>query len=136
MADSITGTDAPILMPSISGKAAPKSIAPVTDSACTMPTAAEADCSTAVNAAPARMPSRGLRIEVIIPVNQGWLPSPFTAPLIVCMPNIRMAKPIRMSPTCCRAVLLLRCSRMPATATAAVSVAVDRMLLRLPLPSR
>ena len=79
-------------MPSISGKAAPKSIAPVTDSACTMPTAAEADCSTAVNAAPARMPSRGSGFWATITSSiSRWDSAGFTSSSTQEMTQIQMA---------------------------------------------
>ena len=63
-ADSSTGTAAPMAMPITIGSATPKEIAPVTESACRMPIAAEALCSTLVNTRPTRMPSRGLENDV------------------------------------------------------------------------
>ena len=101
-----------------------------------MPTAADADCRTAVKRVPTRMPSSGFFMEVIIPVNQGCSPRPLTAPLMVCMPSIRTAKPSRISPMCFFCTLLqYLCRIIPAIAMAAVRVLVERILLRLPVPS-
>ena len=62
------------------------------------PTAAEADCRRAVRAAPTRMPITGWLIRVSRSRNQGWSLRELTAPDMVLMPNINMAKPIRMLP--------------------------------------
>ena len=134
MAESITGAAAPMHTPIRSGIDSASVMTPVTESACTIPTAAEADWRIAVNSAPTRMPSRGFFIELMRFRNQACLPRPLTAPLIVLMPTISTAKPIQMSPTWWVVGFLptMR-SRMPATATTPVSVAVDRMLLRPPL---
>ena len=70
-AESSTGKAAPIVMPNSSGSAAPSESAPVTDSACRIPTAALADCSSAVKAAPTRMPRMGFDMLVIVLVNHG-----------------------------------------------------------------
>ena len=124
-------------MPMSSGSADSKVMAPVTDSACTIPTAAEADCRMAVNTAPTRMPSRGLDRDCSVPVNQGILPRPDTAPLMVLMPNISTAKPIRMSPMWRRSFFLENTrSKTPAMATRPVRVAVENTLNMPDEPSK
>ena len=60
-----------MLMPMSSGSEDSSVSAPVTESACTMPTAADADCRSAVKSAPVRMPSSGSFIEVIALRNHG-----------------------------------------------------------------
>ena len=62
--ESITGAAAPTTIPSRSGRVLSNDIAPVTERACTIPTAAEADCRSAVKAAPISIPRKGLdRVE-------------------------------------------------------------------------
>ena len=53
---------------------------------------------TAVSSAPANTPNTGLLNIVRILVNSGTSASGFTASLMVSIPNIRMAKPSRISP--------------------------------------
>ena len=110
-------------------------MAPVAERACTIPTAADADWSTAVKIAPARMPITGLSIEVSMPRNPGSLPRDPTDLLMLLMPNISTANPIMMSPMW-RAQGFFTNMRMmiPETATAPVRVAVERMLPMPPLP--
>ena len=97
--ESSTGSEEPMAMPRIRGKAVSKLMAPVMERACRIPTAAEALCSTAVKAAPTRMPRIGLEKAVISWRKPGSLFRGATAPLISCMPNMSTAKPRRMSPT-------------------------------------
>ena len=133
-AESMTGTAAPTEIPSRRGKASSNCMAPVTERACTIPTAAEADCRRAVKRAPTRIPRIGFDRDVSTLVNQGCSFSPLTAPLMVLIPTIRTTKPIRISPTCLVEFFLLTVrSRMPMTATTPVRVAVDRSFAR-PLP--
>ena len=80
------------------GTAAPKETAPVAHSACRIPTEAEELWITAVSAAPLNIPRTGLENMVRIPVNSGTSASGFTAPLMVSIPVIRMAKPTRIVP--------------------------------------
>ena len=110
--------------------------APVIDRACKMPTAADALCSTAVKAAPTRMPRKGLEKVVSRRINSALCLRGETAPLMVCIPNISTAKPRRISPICQLICFLENMRRMmPMTATAAVRVEVDSRETQ-PLPSR
>ena len=59
MAESSTGTAAPMPMPMIMGKAVAKVMVPVTERACRIPTEAELDWSTAVMRMPMSTPGRG-----------------------------------------------------------------------------
>ena len=102
MPESSAVTQVPMFWPSIMGTAIPQLIAPVIDSACSMPTEAEEDCITAVSSVPARRPNRGLSNMSSILVKPGSLASGFTAPLICSMPNMSTAKPISMPPSSCR----------------------------------
>ena len=99
IADSSTGTAAPMAMPMMMGNATSKLTAPVMASACKMPTAAEALCKTLVNAMPTMMPSKGFEKSVRIRTKFSSSLSPETAPLMAFMPNIRTAKPMSMPPT-------------------------------------
>ena len=63
-----------------------------------MPTEAELDWMTAVSSAPAATPSSGLLNMRNICRNSGTAASPDTAPDIVSMPNISVAKPKKISP--------------------------------------
>ena len=102
------------------------------DRACRMPTAAEALCSTAVNAAPTRMPSSGWEKAVIISRKPGSLFSGATAPLMSCMPNISTAKPSRMSPTWWWSWRLENMrSNIPVTAITAARVEVEKSVAQL-----
>ena len=94
-----TGQAAPTPMPSTIGNALAKVRMPVTDSACSTPTAAEALWITAVNRMPTRMPMSGFENMVSMFVNASLLRSGSTAPLMVCIPNIRIANPSMMLPT-------------------------------------
>ena len=73
-------------------------MAPVTLSACTIPTAAEADWSRAVKRVPTRMPITGCDIFVSASVNQAMRPSPSTEEDMTLIPVINTANPMRMSP--------------------------------------
>ena len=62
MADSSTGMAAPMAMPMMMGSAIEKSMMPVDASACKMPTAADADCSTQVNSSTYKMVPRSATV--------------------------------------------------------------------------
>ena len=85
--------------PMMIGIAALNGTAPVRQSACRIPTDAEDDWITAVRSAPARTPSNGLENLSNRFVNSGTSASGFTAELIMSMPYIRMAKPMKIVPT-------------------------------------
>ena len=72
--------------------------APVTESACSIPTDADDDCITAVSTAPTIIPSTGFVNSVKRFVNCGTSVSGFTAPDICSIPNISTAKPRRIVP--------------------------------------
>ena len=59
-----------------------------------------------MSTAPASSPRRGLRNRRNRFWKAGTFPRPATAPDIVSMPNIRVAKPSRMVPVSCRLVFL------------------------------
>ena len=63
-----------------------------------MPTDAELDWMIAVSAAPARTPSSGLVNATNSCLNAGTSRSPETAPDMVSMPNMSVAKPSRIMP--------------------------------------
>ena len=114
-----------------------KSITPVDASACRIPTAADALCSTQVKNVPNRMPRSGLENEVRMRRNTGSSRSGDTAADMVDMPNIKTAKPMRISPTCCLVWFLENMrSRMPATEIMPVSVAVENRSTQPPPPPR
>ena len=136
-ADKSTGSAAPMAMPMMMGRAMEKSITPVEASACKMPTAAEALCSTQVKSVPNKMPSSGLENEVRMRRKTGSSRSGDTAADIVDMPNIRTAKPMRISPTCCFVWFLENMrSTMPTTEMTPVSVAVEKRSIHPPPPPR
>ena len=115
-------------MPMSRGRAVSKGIAPVTERAWTIPTAAEADCRIAVKTVPTRIPSSGLDIVVSMFRNQACSPSSETEPLIYFMPIIRTEKPIMISPMWwCSGFLENMRRKIPTTATMPVSVVVERM---------
>ena len=70
----------------------------MTASACKMPTEAELDWMTAVRIAPANTPSTGFLNTRNICWNAGTSRRPDTAPDMVSIPNIRVAKPSRIMP--------------------------------------
>ena len=108
------------------GSAMEKSMMPVDASACKMPTAADADCRTQVNSVPKRIPRNGLEKEVKIRIKVGSSRSGETAEDIVDIPNIKTAKPIKISPTCFFAGFFAVMRRtMPITEITPVSVAVE-----------
>ena len=80
------------------GMAAPYVTCPVADRACKIPTEAEELWMMAVRIAPAATPRTGLRNMSRMLRNSGTSCSPATALLMVCMPNIRTAKPRRIVP--------------------------------------
>ena len=127
IADSSTGTAAPMAIPIIIGNATSKLTAPVMASACKMPTAADALCKTLVKTSPTRIPRMGFEKSVIIPIKFSSDLSPETAPLIAFMPNIKTAKPISMPPTWRFDISEENIYRiMPMSATIEVRVSVDR----------
>ena len=95
-AERSTGMAAPTAMPMMTGKAISKSMAPVTDRACRIPTVAEALWSTAVKIRPTRIPIMGWVKEVSTRRKAGDSRRGSTAVLMAPMPNIRTAKPRRM----------------------------------------
>ena len=102
---------------------------PVTDKACNTPTVAEALCRTAVNTIPTRIPMTGFENVVNRSINTLLSRSGATAPLMVCIPVMRIANPSMMSPIFRWTVLLLAILRIiPITATTAAIVADDRIL--------
>ena len=68
------------------------------ESACKMPTEAELDWMMPVSTAPTSTPSSGFLKARKRFVKAGTSESPATAPLMVSMPNISVAKPSRMVP--------------------------------------
>ncbi len=73
-------------------KNADKVMAPVEESACRIPTEAEALCRTAVAAMPKSTPSSGFRNPVSTLRKVALDLRPLTAPLMVFMPNIKSAR--------------------------------------------
>ena len=98
MPESSAVTQVPIFWPSIIGIAMPQLIAPVIDSACSMPTDAEEDCIIAVSSKPAISPNSGLSNISSTFAKFGSSASGFTALLIWSMPNMSTAKPTSMPP--------------------------------------
>ena len=106
------------------GSAALYFTAPVTHSACKMPTEAEDDWMIAVSSAPAITPRIGLVNISSRFVNSGTFASGLTAPLIISMPVISTAKPIIMLPASCFLSPLAKSSRhTPINASTGVNVA-------------
>ena len=135
MAPNRTGTEAPMAMPMMMGTAASAVMAPVMDRACRMPTAAEALWSTAVKAAPTRMPRMGLSNRSSSSRNLALSFRGSTASDMADMPNMSTANPSRMSPTCFLVEdLETMRSSVPAMATAAVMVAVENRDTQPPPP--
>ena len=99
MDDSSTGQAAPTPIPIVIGSAAANVMPPVTDNACIMPTDADALCSTAVNRIPTRIPINGFVNIVSAFTKCALLFNGDTAPLIVCIPTIKMENPSIISPT-------------------------------------
>ena len=89
-------TQVPMFWPMMMGTAAPKVMAPVEHSACKIPTEADEDWIMAVSTAPATTPKMGLENMVRILRNSGTSFNPATAPDIMLIPNIKVAKPSRM----------------------------------------
>ncbi len=98
-AESSAVTQVPMFCPMMMGTALRSVMAPVADSACKMPTEAEELWIIAVSTAPASTPSTGFLKATNSRVNSGTSFNGATASDMVCMPNIRIAKPKRMPPT-------------------------------------
>ena len=96
--ESMAVTVVPMFWPRMMGMAEPKVTAPVEARACRIPTEAEEDWMMAVRAAPASTPRMGLENISRMLVNSGTSFRPVTAPDMVSMPNMRVAKPSRMAP--------------------------------------
>ena len=112
-------------IPMMMGSAISKVMAPVTASACKMPTAADALWRMLVNTTPTRMPRMGLEKLVRMRIKASLSRRGDTAPDMEDMPYISTAKPSRISPTCRLDALLLNIRRiMPITATTPVSTSV------------
>ena len=95
---SMAVTQVPMFWPRMMGMALPKLTAPVALSACRIPTLALLDWIMPVRIAPASRPRIGFSKVVKSLVKAGTSLSGSTAPLMVSMPVIRMAKPSRMEP--------------------------------------
>ena len=91
-------TQVPMFWPMMMGMAVPQVTCPVEARACKMPTEAEEDWMMAVRTAPARTPRMGLENIRRMLANSGTSRRPATAPDMVSMPNISVAKPRRMVP--------------------------------------
>ena len=117
-------THVPMFWPMIIGRAALYFTAPVTQSACKIPTEADEDWMIAVSTAPAITPRIGLVNINRMFVNSGTSASGLTAPLIISMPVISTAKPIMMLPASCFLSPLAKSSRQtPTNARTGVNVA-------------
>ena len=100
---------------------------PVIDSACRIPTDADALCNTAVKAIPTRIPRNGFVNIVSMFTKCSFSFRGDTAPLIVCIPTIRIANPSMMSPTFLYVDFLKNIlNTIPTIATTAEIVAVER----------
>ena len=122
-----TGHAAPTPIPIVIGSAAAKVIDPVMDSAWRIPTEAEALCKTAVNTIPTRIPINGFVNMVRSLTKCGFSFRGETAPLMVCIPIIRIAKPSMMSPISEYGFFLINVRKIiPMIATIAEIVAVDK----------
>ena len=88
-----------------------------------------------LNRIPTRIPASGLENIVSILIKVGFSRSGETAPLIICIPFIKMAKPSIMFPIFRYTDLLQTIrSMIPITATTAEIVAVERILAIPPEP--
>ena len=127
MEDRSTGQAAPTPIPIVTGRAVAKLTAPVTDNACRMPTDADALCKTAVIKMPTTMPTIGLENIVSALTNRSLSLNGETAPLIVCIPSIKIENPSMMSPRLLYASFLMTILKtMPTIATIEEIVAVDK----------
>ena len=121
----------------MSGKATEKVTTPVAASACKIPTAAEALCSTQVKMRPTKIPRMGLEKVVSMCRKASLSCKGATELLMACMPNISTAKPMRISPMCTLDCFLQNMRRMmPITATTPVRVAVESRDTQPEPPSR
>ena len=135
IAEIRTGQAAPTPIPRTIGNALANVKIPVTESACSTPTVADALCNTAVKAIPTRIPAIGLENIVSMSIKTGLSLNGATAPLMVCIPVIRIAKPSIMFPIFLCTDLLQNIRRIiPMTATTAEMVAVERILAIPPEP--
>ena len=82
----------------IIGMVVPYVTAPVLQRACKIPTEAEELWMAAVKIAPAATPSTGLLNMVSTFTNSGTSASGLTAELMISMPYMRTANPMRISP--------------------------------------
>ena len=98
MEERIAVTQVPIFCPMIIGIVVPYVTAPVLQSACKMPTEADELWIAAVKTAPAATPRTGLLNIVRTLMNSGTSASGFTAELIISIPYINTAKPIKINP--------------------------------------
>ena len=136
IADIKTGHAAPTPIPITIGSATAKLIPPVTDSACKIPTDADALCKTAVKRIPTKIPAAGFVNIVSMLLNVSLSLSGATAPLIVCIPNIKIAKPSIISPTWRQLSFFITIRKtIPIMATTAEIVAVERSCAMPPDPS-
>ena len=124
-----TGHAAPIPIPKLIGKAAANVNEPVIDSACKIPIAALALCKTAVNKIPTRIPMIGFENIVSILMNVSFVLKGETAPLICCIPVIKIANPSMIFPTFLCVVRFPNVfKQIPINANNVVIVAVENKL--------
>ena len=129
IAEIKTGQAAPTPIPRTIGNALANVNNPVTDNACSTPTVADALCNTAVNKIPTKIPANGFENIVSISTNTGLSFNGATAPLMVCIPVIKIENPNMILPRFLCTVLLPNIRRIiPITATTAEIVAVDKRL--------
>ena len=96
--ERIAVTQVPIFCPMMIGMAVPYVTDPVRHSACRIPTEADELWIAAVNTVPAATPSTGFENMVRMLTNSGTSLSGSTAELIMSIPYISTAKPIRIIP--------------------------------------
>ena len=133
MEDKSTGHAAPTPIPIVIGNAAEKVINPFMESACKIPTEADALCKIAVITIPIKIPRIGFENIVSTPVKAGFSLRGDTALLMLCMPIIKMANPSIISPRFLyTSFFIVILKIIPTMATIAEIVAVDR---RVAIPS-
>ena len=98
IAERIAVIQVPMFCPIMIGIAALNGTVPVRHRACRIPTDAEDDWITAVRRAPAITPNNGFENLSNRFVNSGTSARGFTAELIISIPYIRIAKPIKIVP--------------------------------------
>ena len=117
MEESIAVTQVPIFCPKIMGMALAYVMVPVAESACKIPTEAEELWIIAVSKAPANTPKRGLLKRVKRFVKDGLSCKPTTELLIMVIPVIKTANPMKMEPVSCFLLLLQNITKtIPITA--------------------